>query len=98
VRHVEGHNKSRSAWDVGGDVHLIPSAAALRRQYKELGMPVTIIACTDDKLIDPVSQSQRLHAAIAHSDLTIIPDHGHMVHQTATGNVMRALNNQAVAA
>lgn len=77
---------------------LIPSAAALRSQYTELGMPVTIIAGKDDKLIDPVSQSERLHAAIAHSELTVIPDHGHMVHQTATGAVMRALSDQATAA
>jgi pimeloyl-ACP methyl ester carboxylesterase len=77
---------------------LIPGAAAMQGQYDELGMPVTIIAGKDDKLIDPMSQSKRLHAAIIHSELIIIPGHGHMVHQTATGTVMRAVSDQKAAA
>jgi pimeloyl-ACP methyl ester carboxylesterase len=77
---------------------LIPGAAVVQGQYDELTMPVTIIAGKDDKLIDPASQSKRLHAAIVHSQLTIIPNHGHMVHQTATDAVMRAVNGQTSAA
>lgn len=77
---------------------LIPSAAALRRRYLELGMPVTIIAGKGDKLIDPVSHSERLHAAISQSELIIIPGQVHMVHQTATDAVMRAVTDQNAAA
>jgi pimeloyl-ACP methyl ester carboxylesterase len=77
---------------------LIPSAAALQSQYSELRMPVTIIAGKEDKLIDPVSQSERLHREIAHSELNIIPDNGHMVHQTATRAVMDAVSAHDAAA
>ncbi len=77
---------------------LIPSAAALQRKYSELRMPVTIIAGKEDKLIDPVSQSVRLHGEIALSELIIIPDNGHMVHQTATCAVMDAVKGHAGAA
>lgn len=77
---------------------LIPSAAALQSKYSELRMPVTIIAGKEDKLIDPVSQSVRLHGEIAHSELIIIPDNGHMVHQTATRALMDAVRGHAAAA
>jgi pimeloyl-ACP methyl ester carboxylesterase len=70
---------------------LVLNAVRSEAHYKELSMPVTIIAGQDDRLIDPVSQSGRLHEDIAHSRFHAIPKTGHMVHQTATQSVVDAI-------
>lgn len=70
---------------------LVLNAVRSEAHYKELSMPVTIIAGQDDRLIDPVSQSGRLHEDIAQSRFHAIPKTGHMVHQTATQSVVDAI-------
>ena len=70
---------------------LIPSVAALLKHYGKLGMPVTIIAGEQDRLIDPTSQSERLHREIGQSQYILVPSQGHMVHQTATDVVIGAI-------
>jgi pimeloyl-ACP methyl ester carboxylesterase len=70
---------------------LIPSVAYLKNHYAELKMPVTIIAGDQDRLIDPASQSERLHGQISQSRYIVIPGQGHMVHQTATPIVAEAV-------
>ncbi len=76
---------------------MIPNAYATQRQYKELSMPVIIIAGEDDQLVDIESQSARLHRELPHSVLHRITRSGHMVHQTATGAVMAAIDEAAKA-
>ncbi|MDQ1902265.1 alpha/beta hydrolase [Paracoccus sp. WLY502] len=71
---------------------LIPSAAAMCKDYASLTMPVAIVAGAQDRLIDPAAQSQRLHQAIAQSSLHLVPGCGHMVHQTSPGAVMAAID------
>jgi pimeloyl-ACP methyl ester carboxylesterase len=58
-------------------------------------MPVVIIAGEDDRLINIDKQSARLHCGIPQSAFHRIAQNGHMIHQTATGEVMAAVNEVA---
>lgn len=71
---------------------LIAFAESNSDEYPKLTMPVTIMAGGDDRLIDPEGQSARLHADIVQSQFIQVAEHGHMVHQTATGSIMAAIN------
>jgi pimeloyl-ACP methyl ester carboxylesterase len=74
---------------------MIPDAFYFRNQYADLKMPVVIIAGEDDRLIDIDKQSARLHADISQSTFHRVPGTGHMIHQTATDQVMSAINEAA---
>ena len=74
---------------------MIPDAFNFQDQYKNLEMPVSIIAGENDRLIDIDEQSSRLHADVVQSRFHRVPATGHMVHQTATGTVMSAINEVA---
>jgi pimeloyl-ACP methyl ester carboxylesterase len=74
---------------------MIPDAFHFEDKYAKLKMPVVIIAGEDDRLIDIDKQSARLHASVSQSALRRVPQNGHMVHQTATGEVMAAINEVA---
>ena len=71
---------------------LIPSAAAMCKDYPALTIPVAIVVGAQDRLIDPAEQSHRLHQAIARSILHVVPGCGHMVHQTDPRAVMAAID------
>jgi pimeloyl-ACP methyl ester carboxylesterase len=71
---------------------LIPSAAAMCKDYAALTMPVAIVVGAEDRLIDPAAQSRRLHQAIAQSSFHLVQGCGHMVHQTNPEAVMKAIN------
>lgn len=62
---------------------LTAMAASLQTHYRELSMPVAIVAGTDDRLIDSAAQSWRLYELIRGSTIHPVPRAGHMVHQTA---------------
>jgi pimeloyl-ACP methyl ester carboxylesterase len=70
---------------------MIPSAHTLEKQYRLLQMPVAIVAGAEDRLIES-EQSAHLHRDIPHSTLRSVPGTGHMVHQTATAEVMSAID------
>jgi pimeloyl-ACP methyl ester carboxylesterase len=70
---------------------MIPDAFHLQNQYAELKMPVVIIAGERDKLVDIDTQSARLHSEISQSRFHRFPGNGHMIHQTATAQVMSAI-------
>lgn len=59
---------------------MVPAAAAMRNRYGELRMPVAILAGTEDAVVVPDGQSERLHGTIPHSTLRLIPGVGHMFH------------------
>jgi pimeloyl-ACP methyl ester carboxylesterase len=71
---------------------MIPDAIQLRDEYPNLKMPVVIIAGDQDRLIDIDAQSARLHREVYQSSFHRIRGTGHMVHQTATGQLMAAIN------
>ena len=70
---------------------MVPEALAADDNYRKLRMPVSIIAGADDRLVDAQDQSARLHADIPHSRFHLVPGAGHMIHQTATAAVMKAI-------
>jgi pimeloyl-ACP methyl ester carboxylesterase len=74
---------------------MIPSARALEKQYRLLQMPVAIVAGAEDKLIES-EQSAHLHRDIPHSTLRYVPGAGHMVHQTATSEIITAIDTVGV--
>jgi pimeloyl-ACP methyl ester carboxylesterase len=70
---------------------MIPSAHTLEKHYRALQMPVAIVAGAADRLIES-EQSAQLHQDIPHSTLRSVPGAGHMVHQTATGEILTAID------
>jgi len=70
---------------------MIPSVHTLRKDYRQLQMPVAIVAGAEDRLIE-CEQSAKLHRDISHSTLRCVPNTGHMVHQTATAEIMSAID------
>lgn len=73
-------------------VLMIPGALALRREYKNLTLPVVIIAGEGDKVVFK-RRSERLAASIRGSALHIIKDAGHMVHHFAPRQVAQAVED-----
>ena len=74
---------------------MIPDAFHFSDEYPNLKMPVVIVAGEEDRLVDADTQSSRLHSAVLRSKFHRVPGTGHMVHQTATGVVMSAINEVA---
>jgi pimeloyl-ACP methyl ester carboxylesterase len=74
---------------------MIPDAFHFQDEYPNLKMPVVIIAGDQDRLIDTESQSLRLHSDVPQSRFHCLRGNGHMVHQTATEDVMAAINEVA---
>ena len=70
---------------------MIPDAFKLRNRYADLKMPVVIIAGEQDRLIDIDAQSARLHSEISQSMFHRVAGNGHMIQQTATDEVMSAI-------
>ena len=60
----------------------IPAAIALSRRYRELTLPLLIVAGANDRYVSPRSHSLRLKTAVPHSRLVLLPDAGHMLHHT----------------
>lgn len=69
---------------------MIPGAMSLRRGYKDLAVPVVIMAGDGDKVVFKRS-AERLYACIPGSDLQIIRGAGHMVHHLASRQVFAAI-------
>ena len=74
---------------------MIPAAFASSKTYRELEMPTIILAGEDDRLIDINRQSVRLHEEIKQSKLHRIGGAGHMIHQSATPDLMAAIDEAA---
>jgi pimeloyl-ACP methyl ester carboxylesterase len=70
---------------------MVPAAAALRKRYGELRLPVQILTGTADRIVTPERQSGRLHETIRSSELTRLPGLGHMVHYAAQDEIARAV-------
>jgi pimeloyl-ACP methyl ester carboxylesterase len=75
---------------------MIPTAFASSKAYSELAMPVVIIAGENDRLIDIDEQSGRLHDEVKQSKMHRIAGAGHMVQQSATADLMAAIDEAAV--
>jgi pimeloyl-ACP methyl ester carboxylesterase len=76
---------------------MIPDAFAYAGTYSDLRMPVVIVAGDEDRLVNTDQQSGRLHREVKQSVFYRVRGVGHMVHQTATGAVMSAIEQAAEA-
>ena len=76
---------------------MIPAAFHSSKSYNELTLPIIIVAGVDDRLINIDEQSGRLHSEVKQSKLHRIAGAGHMVQQSATGDVMSAIDEAAAA-
>ena len=71
-------------------IAMIPVALSMRHRYKELSMPIVIMAGAKDRVVKD-SQAVRLHEEIPNSILRVIPGVGHMVHYAVPDEVARAV-------
>jgi pimeloyl-ACP methyl ester carboxylesterase len=80
----------------GGDAALmVPEAIRLGDRYKELRMPIVIMAGSGDLLALSKLHSERLHNEISHSHLVLVPEVGHMIHQVVPDEVVKAIDMAA---
>ena len=70
---------------------LSDSAKVLGRRYKELDMPVHLIAGSDDRIVDTDKHSARLHRELGTSTFCSVAGKGHMVHHAAPHEVIAAI-------
>jgi pimeloyl-ACP methyl ester carboxylesterase len=70
---------------------MIPAAAAMRHRYRELSMPLVIMAGRQDKVAEVGRQSVRLHEEIPHSSIRLVPNVGHMLHYAFPEEVVAAI-------
>jgi pimeloyl-ACP methyl ester carboxylesterase len=73
---------------------MIPGALALRWRYKDLTLPVVIIAGDGDKIVFK-RRSEQLRESIPGSVLLIVKGAGHMVHHVAARQVAEAIESVA---
>jgi pimeloyl-ACP methyl ester carboxylesterase len=71
---------------------MIPSAYMLSHRYKELKMPVVIMAGAADLHVIPKLHSERLHEELPQSELILVPGVGHMVQHSAPHEVVAAID------
>jgi pimeloyl-ACP methyl ester carboxylesterase len=74
---------------------MIPAAFASSKTYGDLEVTTIIIAGEDDRLIDINEQSVRLHDEVKQSKLHRIAGAGHMIQQSATPDLMAAIDEAA---
>ena len=70
---------------------MVPAAVSLAPRLPELDLPMTIIAGDGDKLVTMEDQSARLHEALPQSRFIPVEGSGHMVHHSATNEVVAAI-------
>lgn len=75
----------------GDGAMMIPEASRLGDRYKELQMPIVIMAGSGDLLALSKLHSERLHEEIIHSKLVLKPEVGHMIHQVVPDDVIKAI-------
>ena len=75
----------------------IAGAARLKREYRDVKVPVVLMAGTDDRFVDTAWNSVRLHREVPGSELTLVPGAGHMVHHIVPEEVMAAIDAAAAA-
>ena len=71
--------------------YMIPAALALSRRYRQIDVPVTLIAGDQDHMVDFGRHSQRLAREIRGAKLVSVPGGSHMVHYDAPDKVVQAI-------
>ena len=74
---------------------MVPAAARFQSRYHELRLPVSLFAGERDLIVSARAHTARLHEELAHSELTVLPDTGHMVHYAAPEQIVAAAAGMA---
>ena len=74
---------------------MVSAVEAMRRRYRELRLPVVIMAGTEDRVVNHRKHAVRLHQDIAQSALRLVPGVGHMVHHAVPQQVVDAIEASA---
>ncbi|MDQ4061019.1 MAG: alpha/beta hydrolase [Pseudomonadota bacterium] len=74
---------------------MLPAALALRPRYRELRVPVIIMAGRGDRHVPPQRHSAWLHEQIPGSELRLVEGAGHMVHHTFPEQALAAIDRVA---
>ncbi|MBV8971066.1 MAG: alpha/beta hydrolase [Sphingomonadaceae bacterium] len=61
---------------------MVPAAAALEPRYKDLSLPMVLLAGDGDKLVNTAHQTKRLAGLHPEARLIVLPGVGHMVQHT----------------
>jgi pimeloyl-ACP methyl ester carboxylesterase len=69
----------------------VAAAASLAPRLGGLTLPVTLVAGKGDKVVSTQDQSVRLAGTLAGSELLLVEGAGHMVHHSATREVVQAI-------
>jgi pimeloyl-ACP methyl ester carboxylesterase len=75
----------------------VVAAARMQKEYRDIRIPVVIMAGTDDRFVNSGWNSVRLHRELPGSELTLAPGAGHMVHHIVPEEVMAAIDAAAAA-
>jgi pimeloyl-ACP methyl ester carboxylesterase len=73
------------------------AAARMKDEYRDVQVPVVIMAGTDDRYVNTGWNSVRLHRELPGSELTLAPGAGHMVHHIVPEEAMAAIDAAAAA-
>lgn len=74
---------------------VLPAVMRLSKRYRELNVPLVIVAGSGDRLVYTDKHSARLHAELPGSDFRVVQGAGHMVHHVAQDQVMEAIQAAA---
>ncbi|HET8728650.1 MAG TPA: alpha/beta hydrolase [Alphaproteobacteria bacterium] len=74
---------------------MVPAAAALSRRYRALDLPVVIVTGSADRIVDAARHSFRIHRLLPGSEMLVVAGAGHMVHHSAPGQVIEAIERAA---
>ena len=73
----------------------LAAAAMLSRRYREIRVPVVVLAGAGDAIVDPFAHSERLHDDVRPSEFRLVPRMGHMLHHLVPERVMEAIEAAA---
>ena len=76
---------------------MVPAVYGMEERVRDLRMPVTIFAGTEDRVVDHETHAVWLHETIPTSDLRLVAGAGHMVHYAAPDEVADAIEQTAQA-
>jgi pimeloyl-ACP methyl ester carboxylesterase len=75
------------------EAEMLPDCAGtLSQSYKDLEVPVRLIAGSDDRIVETDKHSARLHRELGTSTFRVVPGIGHMVHHAAPDEVVAAID------
>ena len=84
-----------SAQDAG---RMMSSADDLHSRYRELSVPATLVAGSEDRIVNPADQSQRLVMDLQRADVEVVAGAGHMVHYSHPDRIAKAVDRVLAAA